>query len=141
MRERSTFEAAIIRVVPRVERQEFLNVGVLLSCPMHDFLDAKIELNRARLLAFAPTIDVDCVAVHLQTIPLICAGGKAADPIGELTQRARFYWLTAPRSTMIQCSEVHSGLCENPAIALQKIFEKMVGAPQDGRKLFVNHAD
>lgn len=130
MRERSTFEAAIIRVVPRVEREEFLNVGVLLSCPMHDFLDAKIALNRARLQAFAPTIDADCIEAHLQTIPLICAGGKAAGPIGNLAQRARFYWLTAPRSTMIQCSKVHSGLCENPEIALQKIFEKMVCVPQ-----------
>ena len=125
MRDYNTFEAAIIRVVPRVERQEFLNVGVLLSCPMHDFLDAKIELNRARLQAFAPTIDLDCIEAHLQTIPLICAGGEAAGPIGEMAQRARFYWLTAPRSTMIQCSEVHSGLCKDPEIALHKIFEKL----------------
>ena len=87
------FDYAVIRVVPRVERQEFLNVGVLLSCPMHDFLDAKIELNRARLQAFAPTIDLDCIEAHLQTIPLICAGGEAAGPIGEMAQRARFYWL------------------------------------------------
>ncbi len=126
MRDYNTFEAAIIRVVPRVERQEFLNVGVLLSCPMHDFLDAKIELNRARLQAFAPTIDLDCIEAHLQTIPLICAGGEAAGPIGEMAQRARFYWLTAPRSTMIQCSEVHSGLCKDPEIALHKILKKMV---------------
>jgi hypothetical protein len=130
MRDCSTFEAAILRVVPRVERQEFLNVGVLLSCPSHDFLDARIELDRARLQAFAPAIDLDFVEEHLQTISLICAGGEAAGPIGKLTQRARFYWLTAPRSTMIQCSEVHSGLCENPAVALQKIFQKMVQASQ-----------
>lgn len=130
MRDCCIFEAAIIRVVPRVERQEFLNVGVLLSCPAHDFLGAQIELDRARLHAFAPTIDLDCIEEHLQTIPLICAGGEASGPIGKLAQRARFYWLTAPRSTMIQCSQVHSGLCRSPRKALQKIFEKMVSAPQ-----------
>jgi hypothetical protein len=127
MRECCTFEAAILRVVPRVERQEFLNVGVLLSCPQHDFLDARIQLDRARLQAFASSIDPDFIEEHLQTIPLICAGGEAAGPIGKLSQRARFYWLTAPRSTMIQCSEVHSGLCRNPETALQQIFERMVG--------------
>jgi hypothetical protein len=130
MRDCCTFEVAILRVVPCVERQEFLNVGVLLSCPSHDFLDAQIELDRTRLRAFAPTIDLDLIEEHLQTIPLICAGGEAAGPIGKLAQRARFYWLTAPRSTMIQCSEVHSGLCENPAATLQKIFQKVVKAPQ-----------
>lgn len=129
MRDCCTFEAAILRVVPRVERQEFLNVGVLLSCPQRDFLGAQIELDHARLQAFASPLDVDFIAAHLQTIPLICAGGRAAGPIGELSQRARFYWLTAPRSTMIQCSEVHSGLCRDPEAALQKIFEKMVSRP------------
>ena len=135
MREYCTFEAAVIRVVPRVEREEFLNVGVLLSCPQHDFLDAKIALNRARLQAFAPMIDLNFIEDHLNTISLICAGGAAASPIGNLAQRARFYWLTAPRSTMIQCSTIHSGLCRNPQFALQKIFEKMVDAPQFVEKL------
>ena len=124
-----TFESAIIRVVPRVEREEFLNVGVLLSCPLLEFLEARVELDRARLLAFAPEIDVDLIEDHLQAVALICEGGKAAGPIGILAQRARFHWLTAPRSTVIQCSSVHSGLCRNPQLALESIMEKMVRMP------------
>lgn len=124
-----TFESVIIRVVPRVERGEFLNAGVLLSCPSHDFLQARIELDRARLQAFAPSIDLDLIEAHLQTISLICTGGKNAGPLGDMAQRARFYWLTAPRSTIIQCSPVHSGLCENPEKALEQLMQRMVRMP------------
>lgn len=137
-----TFESAIIRVVPRVEREEFLNAGVLLSCPQHNFLEARIELNRARLEAFAPWLDLDLIEAHLQTIPLICGGGKSAGPLGSMAQRARFYWLTAPRSTMIQCSSVHSGLCENPEIELERLLQRMVRLPvencglKNSKKLF-----
>ena len=95
------FESSIIRGVPRVEREEFLNAGVLLSCPQHNFLEARIELNRARLQAFAPWLDLDLIEAHLQTIPLICAGGKSPGPRGTMAQRARFYWLIAPRSTAL----------------------------------------
>jgi len=124
-----TFESAIIRVVPRVEREEFLNVGALVSCPLLDFLEARVELNRARLQAIAPEMDLDLIEEHLAAIALICEGGEKAGPIGMLAQRARFHWLTAPRSTVIQCSAVHSGLCENPQDALEKIMKKMVQMP------------
>ena len=123
------FESSIIRGVPRVEREEFLNAGVLLSCPQHNFLEARIELNRARLQAFAPWLDLDLIKAHLQTIPLICAGGKSVGPLGSMAQRARFYWLSAPRSTMIQCSAVHSELCENPEAELEKLLQRMVRLP------------
>ena len=128
-----SFESAIIRVVPRVERQEFLNVGVLLSCPTHDFLEARIELNHRRLQAFAPNIDMTLIEDHLRSFALICEGGAGAGPIGQMPQRARFHWLTAPRSTIIQCSEVHLGLCENPKAAIERLLERMVRLPNGHR--------
>ena len=125
----STFEYAIIRVVPRVERQEFLNVGVLVSCPAQDFLQARIELDSHRLQALAPEIDLPTVEEYLRIIPKVCEGGDEAGPIGRLPQRARFHWLVAPRSTIIQCSPVHSGLCENPEAALERLLNTMVRPP------------
>jgi len=121
-----SFEYSIIRVVPRVEREEFLNAGVLLWCPLQDFLRARIELNHDRLSAFAPAIDIELIEDHLRCISLICAGGGEAGPIGKLSQRERFHWLVAPRSSIIQCSSVHSGLCEHPEKALEDIFVKTV---------------
>lgn len=127
----TTFEYSIIRVVPRVEREEFLNVGVLLSCPFQDFLGARIELDHRRLEAFAPWLDVPFVEEYLRSIVLICHGGNDAGPIGQLAQRARFHWLVAPRSTMIQLSPVHSGICESPQAMLDHLFAKMVLPPLD----------
>lgn len=124
-----TFEYSIIRVVPRVEREEFINVGVLLSCPFQDFLEARVALNRERLAAFTPDADFEEINEYLQVIPRICVGGEAAGPIGQLPQRARFHWLVAPRSTIIQLSPVHSGLCSTPANALEALFQKMVALP------------
>ncbi|MDF2440368.1 MAG: hypothetical protein JWN98_1352 [Abditibacteriota bacterium] len=115
-----TFDYAVIRVVPRVERQEFVNVGVLLSCPALDFLQARIELDRPRLAAFAPWLDLESIEEHLQVIRLVCAGGPGSGPIGALPQRARFHWLVAPRSTMIQLSPFHSGLCPHPNESLNE---------------------
>src|SRR5262245_11107190 len=96
-----TYDYAIIRIVPRVERGEMINVGVILSCPAVSFLEARIELDEARLLAFDAGLDLDEVRAHLDTIPITCRGGAAAGPIGALPQRARFHWLVAPRSTII----------------------------------------
>jgi len=126
MPELCTFEYCIIRVVPRVEREEFLNAGVLLSCAEHAFLEARIELDRERLKALAPTTDLAMIDDHLNIIPLICAGGAAAGPIGGLPQRARFHWLAAPRSTIIQASTVHLGLCHSPDAALEHLLDCMV---------------
>ena len=124
-----TFEYSIIRVVPRVEREEFMNVGVVVSCPFQDFLEARVALDQQRLAAFAPHADFAVIDEYLRLIPLICAGGEGAGPIGRLPQRARFHWLVAPRSTMIQLSPVHSGLCWTPHDALAALFQKMVALP------------
>ena len=124
-----SFEYSVIRVVPRVEREEFLNVGVLLSCPERDFLQAHIELDPQRLQVFAPTLDLKVVEEYLSVIPRVCEGGEEAGPIGKLPSRARFHWLVAPRSTIIQCSPVHSGVCEDPQVALEHLLDCMVRLP------------
>ena len=129
MHERFVFDYAVVRVVPRVERGEFLNVGVILFCPTAGYLEARIELDRARLDAFAPNVDVAAVESYLEIIPRICAGGGKAGSIGELPQRARFHWLVAPRSTIIQMSPVHSGVHHDLDAALQSLFEKLVRPP------------
>jgi hypothetical protein len=120
------YDYAVIRVVPRVEREEFINVGVILSCPARDFLDARLYIDRARLASFDATLDVELLEQHLRVIPLVCRGDEEAGPIGKLTARQRFYWLAAPRSTVIQTSAVHSGLCEDPAASLDHLMQRMV---------------
>lgn len=122
----ASFDHAIVRVVPRVEREEFVNAGVILFCLGRDFLAAKVELDRARLLALFPGADVDTLEAHLAAIPRVAAGGEGSGPIGRLTQRERFHWLVAPRSTVIQVGPVHSGLCEDPARTLDALFDRMV---------------
>lgn len=120
------FDYSIVRVVPRVERHEFMNVGVVMSCPGRQFLEARIEADWNRLAVFAPGIDRGMVDDYLSVIARICKGGADAGPIGELPQRARFHWLVAPRSTVIQMSPVHSGVCSDPREALDKVFDRMV---------------
>ena len=127
MREKlCTFDYATIRLVPRVEREEFFNVGVILSCPAHKFLEARIYLDEEKLKCFAPDAEADAIRHYLDIIPKICAGDAGAGVIGKLTERERFYWLTAQRSTIIQSSPVHTGLTINPAEMLERLFEKMV---------------
>ena len=121
-----TYDYAIIRVVPRVDRGELVNVGVILSCPPLDFLEARVELDPARLLALDPTLDVDAARAHLDMIPVVCRGGREAGPIGALPQRGRFHWLVSPRSTIIQLSPVHTGRTGDPGTALQRLLETMV---------------
>lgn len=122
----SSFDYAIIRVVPRVEREEFVNAGVILFCLGRDFLAARVEVDEARLCALWPEVDVELVRQHLEAIPRICAGSPDAGPIARLSQRERFHWLVAPRSTVIQVSPVHSGLCEQPERALEELFRRTV---------------
>jgi hypothetical protein len=124
-----SFDYAVVRIVPRVERGEFVNAGVILFCSTRAYLDSRIELPRERLLALAPDTDLALVESHLSVIPLVCRGGKEAGPIGELAQRARFHWLVAPRSTVIQMSPVHSGVQADPETALDALMEKLVRAP------------
>ncbi len=126
MHDHCSYDYAVIRVVPRVDREEFMNVGVIVSCPARDFLEARIELDEARLLAFAPSLDLEAVRTHLGGIPRICAGGPDAGPIGRLSLRERFHWLVAPRSTIIQTSRVHSGRCADPGPVSERLLEKMV---------------
>ena len=121
-----TFDYATIRLVPRVEREEFFNVGVILSCPAHKFLETRILLSEAKLKCFAPETEAETIRQYLDIIPKICAGASEAGIIGRLTQRERFYWLTAQRSTIVQSSPVHTGLTGDPARMLEHLFEKMV---------------
>jgi len=126
VRDHDTYDYAVIRVVPRVEREEFQNVGVVVSCPPRGFLEARIEFDPARLTALDPTLDVDTIRAHLAAIPLICAGGAAAGEIGRLSQRDRFHWITAPRSAVIQFSPVHTGRCADLIAVLEHLMETMV---------------
>jgi DUF3037 family protein len=124
------YDYAIIRVVPRVERGEMINAGVILSCPDVEFLEARIELDEARLLALDDTLDMTIVRAHLATIPAICAGAAEAGAIAALPQRQRFHWLVSPRSTVIQMSAVHTGRTGNPGRCLEKLLDRMVRRPQ-----------
>ena len=120
------FDYAVVRIVPRVERGEFVNAGVILFSRTARFLDARISLDAARLSVLAPSIDTVTVQSYLDAIPRICAGGPDAGPIGLLSQSERFHWLVAPRSTIIQTSPVHSGVHADLPAALTHLFEKLV---------------
>ena len=126
MHDHCPYDYAIIRVVPKVEREEFINVGVIVSCPARGFLEARIDVDEQRLRALDATLDIDSLRLPLATIPAICTGGEQAGPIGQLSQRERFYWLSAPRSTVIQISPVHTGLCKNPTAILEHLLDTMV---------------
>jgi hypothetical protein len=107
-----------------------MNVGVILSCQAADFLRARFDLDAERLAALAPELDISEIQAHLKAIELICEGGEKAGPIGRLPRRARFDWLVAPRSTVIQTSAVHTGLCSDPQQALEQLLRKMVSVPR-----------
>lgn len=133
MRDPCTYDYAIVRVVPKVEREEFVNVGAIVSCPDHQFLEARIEVDEPRLLALDPELDLEPIRSHLAIIPAICAGGEKAGPIGLLTQRERFHWLVAPRSTVIQTSPVHTGSCREPETLLEHLLATMVRRQERSR--------
>jgi len=122
----SSFDYAIVRVVPHVEREEFVNVGVILFCRTLRFLGTRIELDAERLAALSTHVDIATLEAYLDLIPCICAGGPQAGPLGHLSRAERFHWLVSPRSTTVQVSPVHSGLCTDPQAALDDLFEKMV---------------
>lgn len=126
MRDLVTYDYAIVRVVPKVERAEFVNAGVIVSCPKVELLVARIELDEQRLLALDRTADLQLVKAHLDAIPITCAGGERAGPIGQLSQRERFYWLVAPRSTIIQTSPTHTGTARDPEAVVERLLETMV---------------
>lgn len=121
MPELSSFDYAIVRVVPRVERGEYLNVGVILFTRTRNFLDARFELDRERLHVLDPEIDADEVERHLTMMARVCQGGPESGPIGQLSPSERFNWLVSPRSTVIQTSPVHSGLCHDSSAMLKRL--------------------
>jgi len=121
-----TYDYAVVRVVPRVERGEFVNAGIILSCDAERILLASIELDEEALLALDSRVDLDLVRSVLKSIPAICAGGEAAGDLGRMSARERFHWLVAPRSTIVQTSPVHTGQCSDPGAALEHLMQTMV---------------
>ena len=126
MRDLHTYDYAVVRVVPRVERAEFVNVGIIVSCDVARILQAKIELDDAALLALDANVDLDLVKRSLASIPKICAGGADAGDIGKMTSRERFHWLVAPRSTIVQTSPVHTGQCMQAPHGMDKAMEHLM---------------
>ena len=129
MAEHCTYDYAVVRVVPDVARGEFLNAGIVLFAKSHHALLARISLDEERLAALAPDADVAMIRSHLDSIERICEGGEAAGPHASLSASQRFHWLTAPRSTVIQLSPVHSGICDDPEAEADRLFERLVRQP------------
>jgi hypothetical protein len=125
----SLFEYALLRVVPRVERGEFINAGVVLYCQDARFLDARVHLDPERLQALDPNLDPDTVRAHLEVARLVCEGGPEAGAVGLLPPGQRFGWLVAPRSTVVQSSPVHTGFADDPEEAIEHLLRTMVRAP------------
>jgi len=126
MQGKHLFEYAVIRVVPRVEREEFINVGVILYCAGQKFLKCNFAVDPQRLTLFTCKIDADEILTNLAAIEKICCGGKEGGPIGTLDLASRFRWLTATRSTVVQASKVHPGFCSNADETLTKLFQDLV---------------
>jgi hypothetical protein len=126
MQQRNLFEYAVIRVVPRVEREEFINIGVILYCAKQKFLQTMYLLDEARLLAFAPNLDIAEIKEHICSFERIGNADKNAGPIGQLDMASRFRWLTATRSTVLQSSKVHPGFCIDAAETLSQLYDKLV---------------
>jgi len=126
---RSAFDYAVVRVVPRVERDEFVNAGVIVHCPTLEFLGARIDLDHARLHALAPGLEGDHleqIERYLRGIVEICDGASEAGPLGRLPISQRFHWLVAPRSHVVQTGPVHAGLCDDPKVALERLLARVV---------------
>ena len=123
----SPFQYAIVRVVPRVERGECVNAGVVLFCRPRRFLAARVALDAARVLALAPEADLEAVNGHLDAFARIAAGDPQAGPMAALPPSERFHWLVAPSSTVIQCSPVHTGLTDDPPGELERLVARLVG--------------
>jgi hypothetical protein len=122
----NSFDYATLRIVPCAERAEFVNAGVVLHCPEAAFLGCRVLLDEERLRALWPALELDVVREHLTAFPRIAAGDPEAGPIAKLSRRERFHWMVAPRSTMIQVSPVHAGICDTPAEMLEGLFRRLV---------------
>jgi hypothetical protein len=126
---RLAFDYTVVQVVPRVERDERINAGVILFCPAARFLGCRIGLDEGRVRALAPDVDLAAVAAQLDAVRAVCAGDAAAGPIARLSPSERFHWLSTPRSTVVQPSPPHAGLCDDPATTLDHLFTSSVGSP------------
>ncbi|RDC58617.1 DUF3037 domain-containing protein [Pedobacter chinensis] len=126
MQERFLFEYAVIRVMPRVEREEFLNVGIILFCAKKKFLQSIFVLNEPKIKAFSADIDIEELKANLSAFERISAGSKGSGPIGQYDQASRFRWLTATRSTVVQCSKVHPGFSADPHETLLRLYQELV---------------
>jgi DUF3037 family protein len=122
----NSYDYALIQLVPSVERGESLNIGVILFCRTLDFLGARVHLNTTRTLALFPDLDLPAIQQQLDSIMLISQGSPEAGPLGKMSQSERFHWLVAPRSTVIQISPVHEGVCDDPEAALEHLLKTMV---------------
>jgi len=122
----SSFDYAVVRIVPRVERGEYINAGVILFSRTLKFLEAKVQLHEGKLKAFSSEPDLAEIYDHLKLIPKICSGSPEGGPIAQLPQHERWHWLVSPRSTVIQISDVHSGVTNDPAKELGKLFTMLV---------------
>ncbi len=122
----SSYDYAIIRIVPYVERGECINVGVILFCRTRRFLGALLHVDQQRLSVLSPQLDFSAMQQQLEHLLHVCYGKEGSGPIGQLPQSERFHWLVAPRSTIIQPSPVHSGMCSDPEVALQDLLKKLV---------------
>jgi hypothetical protein len=122
----ASFDYAILRVVPRVERQEFINAAVIVFCLEKRYLDARVHLDTGRLTALWPDIDIELIRDHLNAVPRICAGDRTAGPIARLGQRERFHWIISPRSTIIQPSPVHTGVCDETEGLLDRLAKQFL---------------
>lgn len=127
MQEKHLYDYAVIRVLPRVEREEFINVGVILYCASLGFLRTECSIDEARLATFAAGSDLSEVREHLSSLCRICSGSDDSGPIGKMSLGERFRWLTAPRSTVVQTSAVHTGFTNNPEETLRRLVEQLVG--------------
>jgi len=126
MQGKHLFEYAVIRVMPRVEREEFLNVGIILYCKKEKFLQCRYQLDEERLRTFCPQTDIAEITDHLRAIERICAGNTESGPIGRLDMPSRFRWLTASRSTVVQTSKVHPGFCTDLQETVDKLYAQLV---------------
>jgi hypothetical protein len=122
----ASFDYAVLRVVPRVERQEFLNVGVIVFCREKRFLQARVNVDEQRLLSLWPQLDIAAVRQHTKAVVRICEGDAEGGVIAKLSQSERFHWLTAPRSTMMQTSPVHTGICDETDALLERLYTQLV---------------
>lgn len=126
----ASYDYAVIRIVPRVEREEFINAGVIVFCPEKRYLAARVHLDQERLKALWPEADIETMREHLSAIERICAGDEAGGPIAALSQRERFHWLTSPRSTTIQPGPVHTGVCDGTDELLDRLAKQFLDVPR-----------